>query len=68
MLLPGRGFGGTQASGRVSLANLNAYDYANIGRALRRMASEFFEIFEQEKAGGAGKAKAGPAAGGRKRK
>ncbi|MDM0087124.1 MULTISPECIES: bifunctional aspartate transaminase/aspartate 4-decarboxylase [unclassified Variovorax] len=68
VLLPGRGFGGTHASGRVSLANLNEYDYANIGRALRRMASEFFELFEQEKAGGAGKAKARPAAGGKKKK
>jgi len=66
VLLPGRGFGGTHASGRVSLANLNEYDYANIGRASRRMASEFFEIFEQEKAGGS--AKAGPAAGGKKKR
>lgn len=53
VLLPGRGFGGTHASGRVSLANLNEYDYANIGRALRRMAQEFFELFEKEGAGGA---------------
>ncbi len=53
VLLPGRGFGGTHASGRVSLANLNEYDYANIGRSLRRMASEFFELFEKENAGGA---------------
>lgn len=53
VLLPGRGFGGTHASGRVSLANLNEYDYANIGRALRRMALEFFELFEKENAGGA---------------
>ncbi|WP_219212100.1 bifunctional aspartate transaminase/aspartate 4-decarboxylase [Variovorax boronicumulans] len=68
VLLPGRGFGGTHASGRVSLANLNEYDYANIGRALRRMASEFFALFEQEKAGGAGKAKARPASGGKKKK
>jgi aspartate 4-decarboxylase len=65
VLLPGRGFGGTHASGRVSLANLNEYDYANIGRALRRMASEFFALFEQEKAGGAGKAK--PASGRKKK-
>ena len=59
VLLPGRGFGGTHASGRVSLANLNEYDYANIGRSLRRMASEFFEVFEKENAGGGkGKQKA----------
>lgn len=61
VLLPGRGFGGTHASGRVSLANLNEYDYANIGRALRRMAQEFFELFEQENAGGAARKKAAPA-------
>lgn len=48
VLLPGRGFGGTHASGRVSLANLNEYDYANIGRSLRRIASEFYEAFEAE--------------------
>ena len=48
VLLPGRGFGGTHASGRVSLANLNEYDYANIGKSIRGMASEFFARFEQE--------------------
>ncbi|WP_437883103.1 bifunctional aspartate transaminase/aspartate 4-decarboxylase [Pseudomonas sp. LRF_L74] len=51
VLLPGRGFGGTHASGRVSLANLNEYDYANIGRSLRRIALEFHEVFEAENAG-----------------
>jgi aspartate 4-decarboxylase len=54
VLLPGRGFGGTHASGRVSLANLNEYDYANIGKSIRGMASEFFARFEQQ----AGAAKA----------
>ncbi|MDM0025653.1 bifunctional aspartate transaminase/aspartate 4-decarboxylase [Variovorax saccharolyticus] len=52
VLLPGRGFGGTHASGRVSLANLNEYDYANIGKSIRGMASEYFARFEQQ-AGGA---------------
>ena len=51
ILLPGRGFGTTHPSGRVSLANLNEYDYANIGRAIRGMASEFFAVFEKEKGG-----------------
>ena len=51
ILLPGRGFGTTHPSGRVSLANLNEYDYANIGRAIRNMASEFFAVFEKEKGG-----------------
>lgn len=49
VLLPGRGFGGKQASGRVSLANLNEYDYANIGRALRQLALEQYEVFKKEK-------------------
>lgn len=56
VLLPGRGFGGTHASGRVSLANLNEYDYANIGKSIRGMASEYFARFEQQ-AGGAKAAK-----------
>jgi len=51
ILLPGKGFGATHPSGRVSLANLNEYDYANIGRAIRKMASEYFAIFEKEKGG-----------------
>lgn len=59
VLLPGRGFGGTHASGRVSLANLNEYDYANIGRSLRKLASEYFALFEKEKGGA-------PVAGGKK--
>ena len=57
ILLPGRGFGTTHPSGRVSLANLNEYDYANIGRAIRNMASEFFAVFEKEKEKGSKKAK-----------
>ena len=57
ILLPGRGFGTTHPSGRVSLANLNEYDYANIGRAIRSMASEFFAVFEKEKEKGSKKAK-----------
>ena len=56
VLLPGRGFGGTHASGRVSLANLNEYDYANIGKSIRGMAAEYFARFEQQ-AGGAKAAK-----------
>lgn len=55
ILLPGKGFGTTHASGRVSLANLNEYDYANIGAAIRRMASEYYEKFLAEKGGAATK-------------
>ena len=49
VLLPGRGFGTTHPSGRASLANLNEYEYARIGRALRDMADEYHA---QWKAGG----------------
>lgn len=51
VLLPGKGFGTDHASGRVSLANLNEYDYANIGRALREMAAEYYEVFKKESSG-----------------
>jgi len=32
----------------VSLANLNEYQYADIGRALRRMADQYFEEFKAQ--------------------
>jgi aspartate 4-decarboxylase len=62
VLLPGKGFGTPHPSGRVSLANLNEYDYANIGRALREMASDYHEMYMKEvggkgASGAAGKAK-----------
>lgn len=37
--------------GRVSLANLNEYEYANIGRSLRAMAEQYFAEFEGEEGG-----------------
>jgi aspartate 4-decarboxylase len=46
VLLPGRGFGTQQPAGRASLANLNEYEYAAIGRSLRKMADEYFEEFK----------------------
>lgn len=45
ILLPGRGFGTPHPSWRVSLANLNEYDYANIGKAIRRLSQEYYEKF-----------------------
>ena len=45
ILLPGRGFGTPHQSARVSLANLNEYDYANIGRCIRKLASEYHAEF-----------------------
>jgi aspartate 4-decarboxylase len=40
----------------VSLANLDEYDYANTGRSLRKLASEYFAMFEKENGKGAVKA------------
>lgn len=45
VLLPGRGFGAQHPSGRASLANLNEYEYAAIGRALRGLADEYYRQF-----------------------
>ena len=53
VLLPGRGFGSDRPSGRASLANLNEYEYAAIGRALRKMVDELHAQF-QAQAGGKG--------------
>ena len=55
VLLPGRGFGTRQPAGRASLANLNEYQYANIGRALRNMADQFHA--EYQKSGGKARGK-----------
>jgi len=41
----------------VSLAKLDEYDYANTGRSLRKLASEYFAMFEKENGKGAAKAK-----------
>ena len=49
VLLPGRGFGTKQPAGRASLANLNEYEYANIGRALKGLADQMFEEFKKKK-------------------
>ena len=48
ILLPGRGFGTQHPSGRASLANLNEYEYARIGRALRRMADEYHAAWKKK--------------------
>jgi aspartate 4-decarboxylase len=46
VLLPGRGFGAKQPAGRASLANLNEFEYAAIGRALREMADQLYEEYK----------------------
>lgn len=48
VLLPGCGFGTKQPAGRASLANLNEYEYANIGRALRSMADQFYAQYKKK--------------------
>lgn len=48
VLLPGKGFGTQQPSGRASLANLNEYEYAAIGRSLKQMADEFYKEFKKK--------------------
>jgi aspartate 4-decarboxylase len=49
VLLPGKGFGTQHPSGRVSLANLNEYEYASIGRSLRKMAEQSYEEFKKQR-------------------
>lgn len=48
VLLPGSGFGTRQPAGRVSLANLNEYEYANIGRSLRQMADQIYADYAKK--------------------
>jgi aspartate 4-decarboxylase len=45
VLLPGEGFGVQKPAARASLANLNEYQYAAIGRSLRKMADEYYQEF-----------------------
>lgn len=47
VLLPGSGFGVQHPSGRASLANLNEYQYAAIGTALRKLAAEYYEDYKK---------------------
>ncbi len=51
VLLPGRGFGTQHPSGRASLANLNEFEYAAIGRSLRKMAGEYHDLFLKSREG-----------------
>ncbi|MDU7757625.1 MAG: bifunctional aspartate transaminase/aspartate 4-decarboxylase, partial [Staphylococcus epidermidis] len=45
ILLPGKGFGSQHPSARASLANLNEYQYAQIGKMLREMAKEYYDKY-----------------------
>ena len=46
VLLPGKGFGALHPSARASLANLNEYDYTQIGRVIRNLAEEYYDQFK----------------------
>lgn len=50
VLLPGAGFGATRPSARASLANLNEFQYAAIGRSLRKMVDEYHAEFVKSQA------------------
>ncbi|MNE23745.1 Bifunctional aspartate aminotransferase and L-aspartate beta-decarboxylase [compost metagenome] len=47
VLLPGGGFGARTPAGRVSLANLNAADYAKIGKATRALIEKYYKRFKK---------------------
>lgn len=49
ILMPGSGFGDTHPSARVSLANLNEYDYAAIGTAVRKLLDAYHEKYTDVK-------------------
>ncbi len=50
VMLPASGFGSPRAGGRISLANLNEYDYACIGRTLRKLVEERFASYQKSRA------------------
>ena len=52
VLLPGSGFSTRHPSGRASLANLQEYEYAAIGRSLRKLAEEYYAEFKKAGKGG----------------
>ncbi|WP_342754072.1 bifunctional aspartate transaminase/aspartate 4-decarboxylase [Pantoea sp. MBD-2R] len=47
VMLPGTGFGTLKPAGRISLANLNEYEYAAIGKALRQMMEHYYKEYTQ---------------------
>jgi len=49
VLMPGSGFGDTHPSVRVSLANLNEYDYAAIGTAIRQLLDTYYNQYNNGK-------------------
>lgn len=45
VMLPATGFGTPIPGGRISLANLNEYNYEQIGESLRKIADSQYEVF-----------------------
>lgn len=45
VMLPATGFGTPIPGGRISLANLNEYNYEQIGESLRKIAESQYELF-----------------------
>jgi len=48
VLMPGNGFGDTHPSARASLANLNEYEYAAIGTAIRKLLDDYHAKYMSE--------------------
>lgn len=48
VLLPARGFGTSDPSFRVSLANLNEVDYVKIGQGVRALLESYFDQYKKE--------------------
>lgn len=49
VLLPGQGFAVQHPSARVSLANLNEYQYAAIGSSIYKLVEEYYAEFKKQK-------------------
>ncbi len=47
VLLPAKGFGTSHPSVRVSLANLNEADYVKIGKAIHKLATEYYAQYQK---------------------
>lgn len=49
VLMPGNGFGDTHTTLRVSLANLQEFQYEEIGKFTRKILAEYYETYKIEK-------------------
>ncbi|RMX06553.1 bifunctional aspartate transaminase/aspartate 4-decarboxylase [Corticibacter populi] len=51
VMLPGSGFGVRKPAGRISLANLNEFEYARIGTALHALAQKLYAQYQAGEGG-----------------